>query len=94
MTLARVVSFDGVGSDRVAEMQQRMQQEGPPPELNASEIIVLHDPESQTSLVILFFEDEDDYKRGDEILNAMPPGDTPGERSGVSRYEVVHRMTT
>jgi hypothetical protein len=37
---------------------------------------------------------EDDYRRGDEILNAMPAGDTPGRRSGVAKYQVAHRMTT
>jgi hypothetical protein len=93
MALARVVTFDGVSSDRVAEMQREMQDEGQPEGLNATEIVVLHDPEAERSLVVLFFENEDDYARGDEILNAMPAGDTPGRRSGVTKYQVAHRMT-
>ena len=94
MALARVVSFDGVSTDRVAEMQRDMQAEEQPEGLNASEMIMLHDPDAERSLVILFFENEDDYRQGDEIRNAMPAGDTPGRRSGVAQYHVAHRMTT
>jgi hypothetical protein len=94
MALARVVSFDGVSSDRVAEMQRDMQDDDQQPEgLNATELIVLHDPDAEKSVVILFFDNEDDYRRGDEILDAMPAGDTPGRRSDVAKYQVVHRMT-
>jgi len=42
--------------------------------------------------VILFFDSEEDYRQGDETLNAMPAGDTPGQRSGVAKYEVAVRM--
>jgi len=94
MALARVVSFDGVSADRVAEMQRDMQDDEQPEGLNATEIIMLHDPDGEKSVVILFFENEDDYRRGDEILNAMPAGDTPGHRSGVAKYQVAHRMTS
>jgi hypothetical protein len=68
--------------------------EGQPPDgLDATEIIVLHDPEADQALVIVFFETEDDYKRGDEILSAMPAGDTPGSRTSVTKYNVATRMT-
>jgi hypothetical protein len=93
MALARVVSFDGVSSDRVAEMQREMQDDEQPEGLNATEIVVLHDPEAERSLVILFFDNEDDYRRGDEILNAMPAAETPGRRTSVSKYDVVHRQS-
>jgi hypothetical protein len=56
-------------------------------------MIVLHDSEAERSQVIVFFEDEDGYRRGDEILNAMPAGDTPGQRTSVTRYDVAMRMT-
>jgi hypothetical protein len=59
----------------------------------AKEIVVLHDPEAEKSVVILFFETDDDYKRGDEALNAMPAGDTPGKRASVAKYQVAFRMT-
>jgi hypothetical protein len=92
MPLARVVSFDGVSRDRIAEMQREMQGEQPEG-VPAKEIVVLHDPEGEKSLVILFFETDEDYQRGDEVLNAMPAGDTPGQRTSVTKYEVAVRMT-
>ncbi len=93
MTLARVVSFDGVSKDRIDEMKREMSEGEQPEGIPATEVVVLHDPEAEKSLVILFFETEADYKRGDETLNAMPAGDTPGRRASVTRYDVSVRMT-
>ena len=93
MALARVVSFDGVTKDRIEEMRGEMRDGQPPEGLPAKEIIVLHDREGEKSLVILFFDSEDDYKRGDETLNAMSTDDTPGERTSVTRYDVAIRVT-
>jgi hypothetical protein len=94
MTLARVVSFEGVSNDRVAEMRREMEGNEQPKGMNATEIVVLHDPDAERSLVLLFFDNEDDYRSGDAILNAMPAGDTPGRRSDVTKYHVAHRATT
>jgi len=93
MPLARVVTFDGVDSERMAEMQREMEGSERPDNVPAKEIVVLHDPEAEKSLVIVFFETDDDYKRGDEALNAMPAGDTPGERTSVTKYQVAFHMT-
>jgi hypothetical protein len=94
MGLARVVSFDGVTQDRLEELRSELSDGEPPEGLPATEIIVLHDPEGEKSLVILFFETEDDYRAGDEVLNAMPAGDTPGQRASVTKYDVAVRMAT
>jgi hypothetical protein len=93
MALARVVTFDNVDSNRMAELQQEMQSGSPPEGLNPKEIVVLHDAGASKAMVVLYFENEDDYKRGDEVLNAMPAGDTPGERTSVGRYDVAYRQT-
>jgi hypothetical protein len=93
MSLARVVSFDAVDSDRMAEMQREMESDERPVDVPAKEIVVLHDPEAEKSLVILFFDNDDDYARGDAALNAMPAGDTPGRRASVTKYQVAFRMT-
>jgi hypothetical protein len=93
MPLARAVSFDGVSKDRIEEIKREMSGQQPPDEVPAKEIIVLHDAEAEKSLVILFFDSEDDYKRGDEALNAMPAGDTPGKRTSVVKYDVAIRQT-
>jgi hypothetical protein len=92
MALARVVSFDGVSKERMAEMQREMEGGERPADVPAKEIVVLHDPEAEKSLVLLFFDTDDDYRRGDEVLNAMPADDTPGRRTSVARYEVAFRM--
>jgi len=94
MPVARVVTFDGVDKDRMAEMNREMQDGGPPEGLPAKELIVLHDPEAEQAVVVIFFDNDDDYQRGHEILDAMPAGDTPGRRSAVKRYDVAHRMTS
>ena len=93
MAFARVVSFDGVSSERMEEMQREMQNSDRPDDVPAKEILVLHDPEGEKSVVILFFDTEDDYARGDAVLSAMPAGDTPGQRTAVSKYNVAFRMT-
>jgi hypothetical protein len=92
MPIARVVTFDGVSKDRMQEMQKEMDDGQPPEGFPQSEMIALHDPEAEKSVVILIFETEDDYKKGDEILNAMPAGDTPGQRTSVMKYDVAMRM--
>jgi hypothetical protein len=93
MPLARVVTFDGVSSDRMAEMQREMEGGERPDNVPAKEVIVLHDPEAEKSVVILFFDTDEDYERGDEALSAMPAGETPGKRASVSKYQVAARMT-
>lgn len=93
MALARVVTFEGVSKDRMDEMKREMSEGERPEGLPASELVVLHDADSEKSLVILFFETEDDYRQGDELLNAMPAGDTPGQRTSVAKYDVATRMS-
>lgn len=93
MALARVVSFEGVSKERMAEMEREMREGERPEGLPASELIVLHDPDAEKSLAIVFFETEDDYRQGDETLSAMPAADTPGRRTSVSKYDVAVRMT-
>jgi hypothetical protein len=93
MALARVVSFDGVDEDRIQQLKQEIETGGPPEDLPATEIIVLHDAEGQKSLAIVFFDTEDDYAKGDAALNAMPTGDTPGQRTSVGKYNVAVRRS-
>jgi hypothetical protein len=93
MAIARVVSFEGVNRARLDQMNREMSEGEQPEGLNATEVIVLHDPEAGKALAIVFFESEDDYTRGHEILDAMPAGDTPGRRTAVTRYDVAVRMT-
>jgi len=94
MTLARVVTFDGVSKDRMDQLDREMREGDPPEGFPSSELIVLHDPDTEKSLVLVLFESEDDYKKGDEILSAMPAPDTPGQRTSVTKYNVATRMSS
>ena len=93
MTLARVVTFDGVSKDRMDQLDREMREGDPPEGFPSSELIVLHDPDTEKSLVLVLFESEDDYRKGDEILSAMPAPDTPGLRTSVTKYNVATRMS-
>jgi len=93
MALARVVSFEGVSKERIEQLKQDMSQGERPEGIPATEMLLLHDPEAGESLAVIFFETEDDYRRGDETLSGMPAGDTPGRRTSVKKYDVALRMT-
>ena len=93
MAYARVVTFDGISSERMAEMAANIEGGERPEGLNATEMMILHNPEAEQALAIVFFDNEADYATGSEILNAMPAGDTPGERTSVTKHEVSVRMT-
>jgi hypothetical protein len=92
MALARVVTFDGVSSERMEEMNREMESGEAPEGFPSSELIVLHDPDAEKSLVVIIFDNEDDYRKGHEILDSMPAGDTPGRRTSVTKYNVATRM--
>ena len=92
MAVARVVTFEGVDKNRIDEMKREMEAGEQPEEIPATEVVVLHDPDADKTLVILYFENEDDYRRGDETLNAMPTADTPGRRTSVTKYDVAIRI--
>lgn len=93
MAVARAVTFEGVDSERMAALAKEIENDPRPDEIPATEIVMLHDEAASTSLVILFFENEDDYERGDAALNAMATDDTPGRRTSVTKYTVAARMT-
>ena len=92
MALARVVTFEGVSKDRMDEMKQEIESGEPPEGFPSGELLVLHDPGADSSLVIGIFQSEDDYNKADEILSAMPADQTPGQRTSVKKYDVAVRM--
>jgi hypothetical protein len=90
---ARAVTFEGVDRNRIDQLKRQLEEGERPEEIPATEIVLLYDSEGEKSLVIVFFETEDDYRRGDAALNAMDPGDTPGRRTSVTKYEVAVRRS-
>jgi hypothetical protein len=93
MALARVVTFEGVSQEQMDALATEVGEGERPEGVPATEFLLLHDPEGERSLAIVFFDDEADYAQGDAALNAMPTGDTPGRRTSVSKYTVAARMT-
>lgn len=93
MALARVASFEGVDSDSFARVKSQIENDPRPADIPVTEILMLRDADAKRSLVMLFFENEEDYRRGDEALDAMALDDAPGRRASVERYEVAFRRT-
>jgi hypothetical protein len=93
MALARVVEFDGVTPDRIEQLKADMEGGERPEGLPATEFMLLYDADAQKSVAIVFFDNEDDYAQGDATLDAMPRGDTPGQRASVGKYEVAARVS-
>jgi hypothetical protein len=94
MALARVVTFENVDKQRIEELKREIESGEPPAEVPATEMMVLHDPEANKSIAIVFFANDEDYERGHAALDAMPAGDTPGRRTSVTKYDVAIRMTS
>jgi hypothetical protein len=93
MAIARVVSFEGVDPARIQELQSRITEGDRPEGVDATELMLLHDAQGGKALAILFFDTEEAYKRGDEVLNAMPADETPGSRASVAKYDVAVRFS-
>lgn len=89
---ARVVRFADVDpthlEERLAEARQ-----GPPVDIPAKEVQILHDPEQRTAVVIQLFENAEDMAAAEGPLDAMDPGDTPGTRASIDRCEVKAQLT-
>jgi hypothetical protein len=85
----RVVRFTDVDADhlneRVAEAESR---EGPPVDIPAKQVQILHDADQATAVVIQLFETADDMAAAEASLEAMDPSETPGTRASVDRCEV------
>ncbi len=91
---ARVVRFTDVNPDhlagRLAEAEAR---EGPPVDIPAKGVQILHDAEQRTAVVIQLFETADDMGAAEASLEAMDPADTPGTRASVDRCEIKAELS-
>ncbi|MGH2973655.1 MAG: hypothetical protein ACRDLL_02135 [Solirubrobacterales bacterium] len=94
--LARVARWEGADAEtlnKTAAELRTQAEEGPPPGLPAKEFLLLHDTAGGKAVAITLFENEDDYRQGDETLNSMsPPGDGMGERVSVEKFELVAHL--
>ena len=90
---ARVARWEGATAERLklsAEGIRSDSESGPPEGVPAKKLLLLQDPEGGRAMAIVLFENEEDYRLGDETLNSMsPPAGGMGERVGVDKYEVA-----
>jgi hypothetical protein len=84
---ARVVRFTDVDPDHLAGRLGEAG-EGPPVDIPAKGVQILHDPDQRTAVVIQLFETADDMAAAEAPLDAMDPADTPGTRASVDRCEI------
>ena len=90
---ARVVRFTDVDPDHMGERMADVEaREGPPVDIPAKEVQILHDPDQRTAVVIQVFESADDMAAAEGPLEDMDPSDTPGTRASVDRCEVRARL--
>jgi hypothetical protein len=86
---ARVVRFTDVDPDHLAgRLDDVRGSEGPPVDIPAKGIQILHDEDQRTAVVIQLFESADDMAAAEGPLDAMDPGETPGTRASIDRCEI------
>ena len=90
---ARVVRFTDVDPDHLADRLAQVEaSDGPPVDISAKGIQILHDPDQRTAVVIQLFETADDMAAAEGPLDEMDPGDTPGTRASIDRCEIKAEM--
>jgi hypothetical protein len=87
---ARVVRFTDIDRQRIDDMKGRIESgEDRPEGMPDATMRMFIDDSQNTAVVALFFESEEDMRKGDEALNAMDSSDTPGTRASVDQGEVL-----
>jgi hypothetical protein len=88
-----VVRFTDVNPERIAEVAAEIEKgEGPPPDVPATGIRMLLDEAQSTAVAVVFFETEEDMRKGGEALDRMDTSETPGTRVSVDLCEVKAEM--
>lgn len=91
---ARVVRFTDASAERIEAIgKQVAEEDGPPPELPAKGMQMMYDASQSTAVVVVFFESEEDMRKGAEYLDGLDSGETPGTRSSVDLCEVKVDIT-
>jgi hypothetical protein len=93
MAFARVATFEGITAEHLDALRQRIEEQGQPDGMKATDLLFLHDPDAGKTISIVLFDSAEDYEQGSAILDGVARGDAPGQRTSVDRYEVAIRMT-
>jgi hypothetical protein len=89
--LARVVTFEGGTADGIRAAVDQLKSDissGPPEGVKSSGLTMLFDAEAGRVLFIGLFENEDDLRASEAVLEEMSPPEGAGSRSAVDVYEV------
>lgn len=90
--LARVTTWDGGTADGIRAASEEMRSnvsQGPPPGLKSNGFMLLTDPEAGRVLMIGLFENEDDLRESEPVLQGMNPPEELGSRTSLEVYEVA-----
>jgi hypothetical protein len=86
---ARVVRFTDVDPEHLAgRLEEAQGRDGPPVDIPATGVQILHDADQNTAVVIQLFESADDMASAEAALEGMDPSDTPGTRASIDRCEI------
>jgi len=84
-----VVRFTDVDPDHLSERLAEVEaSDGPPVDIPAKGLQILHDPDQRTAIVIQHFQTADDMAAAEGPLDSMDASDTPGTRASIDRCEV------
>ena len=91
---ARVVRFTDVDPDNLAQrLAEAEDRGGPPVDIPAKRVQILHDSGQRTAIVIQVFETADDMAAAEQPLDTMDPAETPGTRASVDRCEIKAELS-
>ena len=86
---ARVVRFTDVDPEHLAgRLDDAQSSDGPPVDIPAKSVQILHDADQRTAVVIQLFETADDMATAEGPLDQMDSSDTPGTRASIDRCEI------
>jgi hypothetical protein len=89
----RVVRFTDVDPDRLEQLVSEIDESGGPPAgVKAKRLQILLDRDQRTSVVLQFFDNEQDMRDSEEAFDSMDASETPGSRASVDRTELKREL--
>ena len=84
----RVVRFTDVTAERVESLVAGIDESGPPPGVSIKKLQLVFDEAQDTTVILQYFDTEEDLRTGAETFAAMDPSETPGSRASVDTGEL------
>jgi hypothetical protein len=90
---ARVVRFTEVSAERISEIAQLEESEGPPPGVDSTGFELFVDEAQGTAIFVGYFETEQKMRDASAVFEQMDPSETPGTRASVDLCDVKVQRT-